>query len=65
MALYRGVKPVFFDSTYSKPGKLKLDVIDVLKAKGLVEPGDQVILTYGDEAHSTGGTNSCKIVTVH
>lgn len=64
MALVRGVKPVFFDTIYSKPGKLKQDVIDALLAKEIVESGDQFILTYGDEMQISGATNGCKIVTV-
>lgn len=64
MALYRGVKPVFFDSSNSEPGQLKQDVIDVLKEKGLVSSGDQFIMTYGDQMETVGSTNACKIVTV-
>jgi pyruvate kinase len=64
MALYRGVKPVFFDSTQCPPGKLKQTVIDCLKEHGLVQSGDQFIMTYGDEMETEGATNGCKIVTV-
>lgn len=64
MALFRGVKPVFFDSRGSEPGQLKEDVIEVLKAKGLLESGDQFIMTYGDQMETVGSTNACKIVTV-
>jgi len=63
MALYRGVKPVFFDSRGSDPGQLKHDVVAVLLEKGILEPGDQFIMTYGDEMETIGGTNACKIVT--
>jgi pyruvate kinase len=65
MALYRGVRPIFFDSRDSAPGQLKQDVIDVLKSKGLVKTGDQFIMTYGDEMETVGATNACKIVTVN
>ncbi|MCV2884256.1 pyruvate kinase [Aestuariibacter sp. AA17] len=64
MALYRGVKPVYFDSRGSEPGKLKNDVIDVLTKKGLLESGDLFIMTYGDQMETIGSTNACKIVTV-
>lgn len=64
MTLYRGVKPVFFDSRGSDPGKLKVDVINILREKGLVESGDLFIMTYGDEMETIGGTNACKIVHV-
>lgn len=64
MALFRGVKPVFFDSSQSPPGQLKVDVIDCLMKKGLVKSGDQFIMTYGDAMETVGATNGCKIVTV-
>jgi len=64
MALYRGVKPVYFDSSDSEPGKLKYDVIAALKEKGLVKSGDSIILTYGDEMEKVGATNTLKIVDV-
>ena len=64
MALFRGVKPIFFDSTESPAGKLRLDVIAKLKEKGLVNTGDQLIMTYGDNMETVGATNTCKIITV-
>ena len=64
MALYRGVKPVFFDSRGSEPGQLAQDVIDVLKGKGLLQSGDQFIMTYGDRMETVGSTNACKILTI-
>ncbi len=59
-----GVKPVYFDSSDSEPGKLKYDVIAALKEKGLVKSGDSIILTYGDEMEKVGATNTLKIVDV-
>ncbi|MBD3584343.1 pyruvate kinase [Salinimonas sp. HHU 13199] len=64
MALYRGVKPVYFDSRNSEPGKLKTDVMDALKAIGQIAPGDTVVMTYGDEMEKIGATNAMKIVKV-
>lgn len=64
MALFRGVKPVYFDSSESAPGHLKFDVIETLKKKGLIQSGDQFIMTYGDAMETVGATNGCKIVTV-
>jgi pyruvate kinase len=64
MALCRGVKPVYFDSSQSEPGRLKYDVIASLKEKGLVKSGDSIILTYGDEMEKVGATNTLKIVDV-
>ncbi len=64
MALFRGVKPVYFDSRNSEPGQLKHDVMNALKAHGLVKSGDSVIMTYGDEMEKVGATNALKIVNV-
>ncbi len=64
MALYRGVKPVYFDSKHCQPGRLTFDVKSRLLEKGLVQPGDQLIMTYGDNMETVGATNSCKIITV-
>ena len=64
MALYRGVKPVYFDSRDSEPGKLKNDVMEALKAIGQIAPGDTVVMTYGDEMEKIGATNAMKIVKV-
>ncbi|MDF2178770.1 pyruvate kinase [Aliiglaciecola sp. CAU 1673] len=64
MALYRGVKPVYFDSTHSVPGQLKLDVIACLRERNLVDSGDHFVMTYGDEMETEGATNGCKIVVV-
>ncbi|MGS2718984.1 pyruvate kinase [Paraglaciecola aestuariivivens] len=63
MALYRGVKPVFFDSRGSDPGQLKNDVVAILLEKGILQSGDQFIMTYGDVMETIGGINACKIVT--
>lgn len=65
MALYRGVKPVYFDSRGSEPGQLKQDVIDLLKEKELVKNGDVFVMTYGDEMETVGSTNALKLVTVY
>lgn len=64
MALFRGVKPVYFDSQNSGPGQLKQDVMEALKALGQVAPGDTVVMTYGDEMEKIGATNAMKIVKV-
>ncbi len=64
MALYRGVKPVFFDSSKSKQGYITADVIAALRDSGILKVGDQFIFTYGDQMETVGATNVCKIVTV-
>jgi pyruvate kinase len=65
LALYRGVKPVFFDSTQSRPGQITQDVVNALKACGYLSEGDKFIFTYGDTMETVGATNTCKIVTVN
>jgi pyruvate kinase len=63
-ALYRGVYPIAFDSTKSKPEALIRDAINEIKARGHVVPGDLVILTHGDVMETVGSTNTCKIIEV-
>ena len=65
MALYRGVTPLYFDSTTSQQGQLTIDVIAHLKAHKMVEAGDQIIFTYGDQMETIGATNTCKIVAIN
>jgi pyruvate kinase len=64
MALYRGVIPMSFDSTASKPGQITADVVKKLKESGMLKVGDQIMLTYGDQMETIGATNTCKIVTI-
>jgi pyruvate kinase len=64
MALFRGVTPVYFDSSKSESGQLTNDVISILLEKNLVQLGEQFILTYGETMEEVGSTNACKIVTV-
>ena len=64
MALYRGVKPMYFNSSESAPGELKNDVVALLKEHGLVEAGDTFILTHGDRMETVGATNAIKIIDV-
>lgn len=64
MALFRGVKPVYFDSSKSAPGHLRVDVVAALKEKQLVKSGDKIIFTYGDQMETIGATNTLKIVEI-
>ncbi|MEO9944200.1 pyruvate kinase [Paraglaciecola sp.] len=63
MALYRGVKPVFFDDSNSESGHLKRDVVAVLIEKGLLNTGDRFVFTYCDGQAETVSTNTSKIWT--
>lgn len=63
-AMFRGVYSVPFDPSAYEPSKVSAEAINHLKALGVVEKGDWIILTKGDSYHSTGGTNTLKILTV-
>lgn len=64
VAMFRGVYPVPFDPNAYAPADVSDQAIAHLKRSGVVETGDWVILTKGDSYHSTGGTNTLKILTV-
>ena len=64
VTLYRGVDPVPFVPRPSNVIDLYREVFHTLLDKELVEEGDLVLLTKGDLAGVSGGTNSMKIVEV-
>lgn len=64
MTLYRDVNPVYFDVTLIDPTKANSACTAVLKKEGIVQEGDLVIITRGDEMGVHGGTNTMKIVSV-
>ncbi len=64
VTLYRGVDPVAFVPQPTNMTDLYRDVFSTLLNKKLVEVGDLVLLTKGDLAGVSGGTNSMKIVKV-
>ncbi|HEY7885445.1 MAG TPA: pyruvate kinase [Cellvibrionaceae bacterium] len=63
VALYRGVKPVPFDTQATPSNADYLRAIDILKEDGFLVNGDLVMLTSGD-TDQLGGTNSMKILCV-
>ena len=63
-ALYRGVYPVFFDSTKTEKDGMVKAALDTLVAQGSLQSGDTVIITHGDSMETVGATNTMKIVTV-
>ncbi|WED22696.1 pyruvate kinase [Vibrio sp. JC009] len=63
-ALYRGVTPVYFDSIADAGLTSALSAIQTLKKRGLLDPGDQVIITQGDVMDSVGSTNCMRILKV-
>ncbi|MCO4758528.1 MAG: pyruvate kinase, partial [Oceanospirillaceae bacterium] len=64
MALYRGVEPMFFDSTAVNEADLNREILEGLKAKDQLQPGDLVILTRGAQLGEHGGTNSMQVLKV-
>ena len=62
--LYRGVQPIAFSIEDVDYREVTAEVLDQLRRRGVVEDGDQVIITKGDLLGHSGGTNGMKIVTV-
>ncbi|GHC30663.1 pyruvate kinase [Aidingimonas halophila] len=65
MALYRGVVSILFDTTELDAGELDRQAMDILKERGIAEPGEMMILTRGDHMNAHGGTNTLKILEVN
>lgn len=65
VTLYRGVDPVAFVSKPTVITELYREIFATLLAKELVDDGDLVLLTKGDLAGVSGGTNSMKIIEVN
>jgi pyruvate kinase len=64
VTLYRGVYPVLYDVTHESPARMYQAIFDRLLSQGLVDVGDQIILTKGDLSGVQGGTNSMQILRV-
>ncbi|KEA65760.1 Pyruvate kinase [Marinobacterium lacunae] len=64
VALYRGVKTIPFDTTSIPAAQINQRAVDELLERGIVSPGDLVIITKGDYIDAQGGTNTLKIVRV-
>jgi pyruvate kinase len=64
VTLYRGVYPVLFDVTHESPARMYQAIFDRLLADGMVDVGDQIILTKGELSGVQGGTNSMQILRV-
>lgn len=61
-AMYRGVYPVFFDSTLCNKDDAR-SALNTLVSQGRLQKGDLVILTHGDTMETIGATNTVKIMT--
>lgn len=64
VALYRGVESVAFDSGSKYGPEVNDRAIAELKERGLLEPGDRIILTKGEAGEVEGGTNTMQVVTI-
>ena len=64
VCLFRGVMPMRLDRKLTDHIRANKLIVDKLKAMGIVEDGDRVIITKGDLLGAMGGTNAMKIVQV-
>ena len=65
VTLYRGVYPVRIEFDKIRASQATRDIIELLKSRGIVGPGDRMILTRGDLLGGQGGgSNTMKIVSV-
>lgn len=64
VCMYRGVQTIPFDAEDYDPKEVNDHAIQKLREQGIVEDGDQVIITMGDFVNSQGGTNTMKIAKV-
>jgi len=62
-ALYRGVTPIRFNSTATNNNDYIRNAIDTIKEARYIKTGDLILITHGDD-HSSGSTNTCKIIKV-
>lgn len=63
MRLYQHVLPLFFASEEMEGTTAGRQAVAHVLRAGLIDPGDRVIVTLGDEMGREGGTNVLKIVT--
>jgi pyruvate kinase len=63
MALYRNVRPLMLASSDDRDEAMVM-AEDLLVRNGIVENGDEIVLTTGEPMGKSGGTNTLKIVRV-
>ena len=63
MALYRNVRPLMLDQPEDRDLVLAA-AEDLLVRNGIVQKGDDIVLTIGEPMGKSGGTNTLKIVRV-
>ena len=64
LSLYRDVYPLMIQYQGDDREQLLREAEDMLKADGIVEDGDIIVLTIGEPIGKAGGTNTMKIVRV-
>jgi pyruvate kinase len=64
MCLFRGVRPLIFDYTVHTASEVAQAAVRELRERGLVTPGERLILTRGDLLGVGGSTTTLKIVEV-
>jgi pyruvate kinase len=62
-ALYRNVRPFELEKL-TDPDVMLKNVQDLLLAKGVVEKGDMIVVTWGEPMGQAGGTNALRIVKI-
>ena len=63
MALYRNVRPLMLDTSEDRDVAMRM-AEELLVRNGIVEKGDDIVLTVGEPMGKSGGTNALKIVKV-
>ena len=64
VCMYRGVYPSIVDYTGLSDEEVQQNILKQLKSFGIVEEGDLVVLTRGEQRGNMGGTNRLEIVKV-
>ncbi len=64
VTLFRGVFPILFKNYTDDHAELNRRIVNVMRERGLVENGSQIVITKGDLTGVKGGTNALKIVRV-
>jgi pyruvate kinase len=62
--MYRGVYPSIVNYTGLTDEEVQQNILKQLKGFGIVQEGDLVILTRGEQRGNMGGTNRLEIVKV-
>ncbi|TLU66221.1 pyruvate kinase [Thalassotalea litorea] len=63
-AIFRGVYPVYFDSTQSSNDTLSKEVLAEVEKHSELKSGDIVLFTHGDMMETVGATNTMKVLTI-